>query len=88
MFLANQLRTWSISHLTGGGWYLDYTSSFSLAFETELRKSGEAVGESGVEMVDLQCIEDEHERAKALSRRLADDKKKAFKVKKAEEKTA
>ena len=34
---------------------------------TELRKSRDVVGESGVEMVDLQGIDNEHERAKALS---------------------
>ena len=88
MFSANQQRTWSTSHLTGGGWYLDCAPSFTPSFETELRKSREAVGESGVEMVDLQGIEDEHERAKALSRRLEDDRKKALRVKEAEEKAA
>ena len=88
MFSANQQRTWSTSHLTGGGWYLDCAPSFTPSFETELRKSREAVGESGVEMVDLQGIEDEHERAKALSRRLEEDRKKALRVKEAEEKAA
>jgi hypothetical protein len=88
MFSPNQLRTWSTSHLTGGGWYLDYAPSFTPSFETELRKSRDAVGESGVEMVDLQAIEDEQERAKALSRRLEEDRKKALRVKEAEEKAA
>ena len=68
MFSANQQRTWSTSHLTGGGWYLDCAPSFTPPFETELRKSREAVGDSGIEMIDLQSIEDEHERAKAISR--------------------
>ena len=88
MFSANQQRTWSTSHLTGCGWYLDCAPSFTPSFETELRKSRDAVGESGVEMVDLQAIEDEHERAKALSRRLEEDRKKALRVKEAEEKAA
>jgi hypothetical protein len=88
MFSANQQRTWSTSHLTGGGWYLDCAPSFTPSFETELRKSRDAVGESGVEMVDLQGIEDEHERAKALSRRIEEDRKKALRVKEAEEKAA
>ena len=86
MFSANQQRTWSTSHLTGGGWYLDCAPSFTPSFESELRKSREAVGESGVEMVDLQGIEDEHERAKALARRIEEDRKKSLKVKEAEEK--
>ena len=88
MFSANQQRTWSTSHLTGGGWYLDCAPTFTPSFELELRKSRDAVGESGVEMVDLQGIEDEHERAKALSRRLEEDRKKALRVKEAEEKAA
>ena len=88
MFSANQQRTWSTSHLTGGGWYLDCAPSFTPSFETKLRKSREAVGESGVEMIDLQGIEDEHERAKALSRHLEEDRKKALRVKEAEEKAA
>jgi hypothetical protein len=86
MFSANQQRTWSTSHLTGGGWYLDCAPSFTPPFETEFRKSREAVGESGVEMVDLEGIEDKNERAKALSRRLEEDRKKALKVKEVEEK--
>ena len=53
MFSTSQQRKWSIPHLTGGGWYLDYAHSFTPPFEIELRKSREAVGESGVEMVDL-----------------------------------
>jgi hypothetical protein len=37
-------------------------------------------------MVDLQGIEDENDRAKALSRCLKEDRKKALRVKEAEEK--
>ena len=88
MFSHNQQHTWSTSHLTGGGWYLDCVPSFTPPFESELRKSREAIGESGVEMIDLQAIEDEHERAKALSRRLEEDRKKSLRVKELEEKTA
>ena len=39
-------------------------------------------------MIDLQSIEDEHERAKALSRRLEEVRKKALRLKEAEEKAA
>ena len=85
MFSALQQRTWTTSHLTGGAWYLDCALSFTPSFETELRKSREAVGESGIEMVDLQCIEDEKERAKAMKRRIEEDRKKALRVKEAEE---
>jgi hypothetical protein len=67
MFSAYQQRTWSTSHLTGCGWYIDCAPAFTPCFEIELRKSREAVGESGVEMIDLQGIEYERERAMALS---------------------
>ena len=85
MFSASQQRTWTTSHLNGGGWYLDCAPSFTPPFETELRKSREDVGESGIEMLDLQCIEDENERAKAMKRRIEEDRKKALRVKEAEE---
>ena len=38
-------------------------------------------------MMDLQCIADENERAKAMKRRIKEDQKKALRVKEAEEKT-
>ena len=85
MFSAVQQRTWTTSHLTGGAWYLDCSPSYTPSFEIELRKSRDAVGESGIEMVDLQGIEDENERAKAITRRIEEDRKKALRVKEAEE---
>ena len=85
MFSASQQRTWTTSHLTGGAWYLDCVPSFTPSFEIELRKSRDAIGESGIEMLDLQGIEDESERAKALARRIEEDRKKAQKVREAEE---
>jgi hypothetical protein len=85
MFSALQQRTWTTSHLTGGAWYLDCAPSFTPSFESELRKSREAICESGLEMVDLQCIEDENERAKAMKRRIEEDRKKALRVREAEE---
>jgi hypothetical protein len=36
-------------------------------------------------MLDLQCIEDENERAKAMKRRIKEDRKKTLRVKEAEE---
>ena len=38
-------------------------------------------------MLDLQSIEDENERAKAMKRRIEEDRKKAQRVKETEEKT-
>ena len=49
-------------------------------------KSREDVSESGIEMLDLHGIEDENKRAKAIKRRLEDDRKKALRVKEAEDK--
>jgi len=86
MFSALQQRTWSTAHLAAGAWYLECIPSYTPSFEIELRKSREAIGESGIEMVDLAGIEDETERAKAIKRRIEEDRKKALKVKEAEEK--
>ena len=86
MFTAAQQRTWTTSHLASGAWYLDCPTHYTPPFEMELRKSREAIGESGEEMQDLKGIEDDNERAKALKRRIEEDRKKALKVKEAEEK--
>ena len=50
------------------------------------RKSREAISESAIEMVDLECIEDENERAKAMKQGIEEDRKKSLKVKEAEDK--
>jgi hypothetical protein len=86
MFTAAQQRTWTTSHLASGAWYLDCATHYTPPFEMELRKSREAIGESGEEMQDLKGIEDDNDRAKALKRRIEEDRKKALKVKEAEEK--
>jgi hypothetical protein len=52
----------------------------------ELKKSREAIGESGEEMEDLKGIQDDNDRAKALKKRIEEDRKKTLKVKEAEEK--
>jgi hypothetical protein len=85
MFSAVQQRTWTSSHLAGGARYLDCAVSFTPAFETEFRKSREDVGDTGIEMLDLQAIKDENERAKAMKRHIEEDRKKALRVKEAEE---
>jgi hypothetical protein len=86
MFTAAQLRTWTTSHLSSGAWYLDCATHYTPPFEMKLRKSREAIGESGEEMEDLKGIQDDNDRAKALKRRIEEDRKKALKVKEAEEK--
>ena len=85
MFSALQQRMWTTFHFAGGAWYLNYAPSFTSSFETELRESRKVVRESGIEMVDLQGIEDENERAKAMKRRVEQNRKKTLRVKKAEE---
>ena len=47
--------------------------------------SREDVSESGIEMLDLQGIEDENEKAKAMKRHIKEDPKKTMRVKEAEE---
>ena len=86
MFTAAQQRTWTTSHLASGAWYLDCATHYTPPFEMELRKSCEALVESGEDMDDLKGIQDDNERAKALKRRIEEDRKKALKVKEAEEK--
>ena len=84
MFSTLQQCTWTTSHLTGGVWYLHCAPSFT-PFETKFRMSRKDVGESGIELLDLQCIEDQNERAKVMKRRIEEDRKKAQRVKEAEE---
>ena len=86
MFTAAQQRTWTTSHLVCGAWYLDCATHYTPPFEMELRKSREAIGESGEEMEDLKGIQDDNDRAKALKRRIEEDRKKALKVKEAKTK--
>ena len=86
MFSAAQQRTWTTAHLTCGAWYLDCGLGFTPPHEVELKKSRQSVGECGEEMLDLNAIEDESAREKAVRRRLDSDRKKAQKVKEAEEK--
>jgi hypothetical protein len=85
MFSPIQQRTWTTSHLTGGAWYLDCAPSFTPPFEIKLRKSREDAIESIIEMLDLKSIEDDNERSKAMKRRIEEDRKKALRVKEAEE---
>ena len=66
MFSALQQRMQTTSHLTDDAWYLDCVQNFIPSFETEFKKSREDVGESGIEMLDLQGIEDENERANVV----------------------
>jgi len=51
----------------------------------ELRKSREAIGESGEDIEDLKGIQDDNSKAKALKKRIEEDRKKTLKVKEAEE---
>jgi len=85
MFSAAQQRTWSTSHLLSGAWYLDCATSFTPSFEEELKKYREEIDESGDGMEDLDAIEDDTERSKAVKKRLDSDRKKSQKVKEAHE---
>jgi hypothetical protein len=77
---------WTTSHLTGRARLLNCAPSFTPSFENELRKSRDDVRESGIEMLDLHAIENENERTKEMKRRIEKDRKKALRIKKAEEK--
>ena len=86
MFSAAQQRTWTTAHLTSGAWYLDCGLGYTPPHEVELKKSRQSLPESEEQMLDLNAIEDETARDKAVRRRLESDRKKAEKVKLAEEK--
>lgn len=86
MFSPAQLRTWTTAHLNSGAWYLDCSMTFTPLHEIDLKQSREALGVSAVDMVDLEAIEDEEAREKAVKKRAESDRKKAQKVKEAEEK--
>jgi len=86
MFSAAQQRTWSSSHLASGAWYLDCATSYTPSFEEELKKSREETEESEDAMEDLNAIDDEAARSKALQKRLESDRRKSQKLKEAQEK--
>jgi sRNA-binding protein len=86
MFSPAQLRTWTTAHLNSGEWYLDCSMTFTPLHKIDLKQSREALGVSVVDMVDLEAIEDEEAREKAVKKRAESDRKKAQKVKEAEEK--
>ena len=79
MFTAQQLRTYTIAHLSGGGWYLDCTLEFTPPSEVQLRRSLDGKG-----VVDLDIDEfaglDDKARQKAIARRDLLDKKKEARV--------
>ena len=52
MFTAHQLWTYTIAHLSGGGWYLDCSLEFTPPSEVQLKRSLD-----GKEVVDLDIDE-------------------------------
>lgn len=86
MFSLAQRRTWTTAHLNAGAWYLDCGTTFTPLHEVELKQSREALDDSAVDMIDLEAIEDTEARERAVKKRLESDRKKALKVKEAEEK--
>ena len=79
MFTAQQLRTYTTAHLSGGGWNLDCTLDFTPPSEVQLRRSLDGKG-----VVDLDIDEfaglDDIARQKAIARRDLLDKKKEARV--------
>lgn len=75
-----------MSHLNSEAWYIDCGTTYTPLHEVELKQSREAIGVSWVEMIDLDAIEDEDVWEKALNKRFESDRKKAQKVREAEEK--
>ena len=59
MFTAHQLRTYTTAHLSGGGWYLDYTLEFTPPSEVQLRRSLDGKGILDLDIDEFVGLEGE-----------------------------
>ena len=79
MFTAQQLRTYTTAHLSGGGWYLDYTLEFTPPSEVQLRRSLDGKGVLDLDIDEFAGLDD-RARQKAIARWDLLDKKKDARV--------
>ena len=79
MFTAQQLRTYTTAHLSGGGWYLDCTLEFTPLLEVQLRRSLDGKGVLDLDINEFAGLDDKA-RQKAIARRDLLDKKKEARV--------
>ena len=79
MFTAQQLRTYTTTHLSGGGWYLDCTLEFTPPSEVQLRRSLDGKGVLDLDIDEFAGLDDKA-RQKAIARRDLLDKKKEARV--------
>ena len=79
MFTAQQLRTYTIAHLSGGGWYLDCTLEFTPPSEVQLRRSLDGKGVLDLDIDEFVGL-DGRARQKAIANWDLLDKKKEARV--------
>ena len=79
MFTAHQLCTYTTTHLSGGGWYLDCTLEFAPPSEVQLRRSLDGKGVLDLDIDEFAGLVDKA-RQKAIAKRYFLDKKKEARV--------
>ena len=79
IFTPSQFHTFTTTHLSGGGWYLDCNLVFTHPSEVELRKSFDGLGAINLEIDEFVGLTDK-QRKRAIARREATDKKKEARV--------
>lgn len=75
MFSPHQQRTYTTAHLSGGGWYLDCTISYTHPSELEFRKSLDGKGVVVLDVDEFAGMTDK-QRRRAIARRETGDRKK------------
>ena len=79
MYTANQLRTFTTAHLSGGGWYLDCPISYTHPSEVDLRNSLEGIGAINMEVDEFVGLT-EKQKQRAIARRETNDRRKAARI--------
>jgi hypothetical protein len=75
MYTSSQLRTFTTTHLTGGGWYLDCLQTFTHPSEAKFRKSFDGLGVIDLDVPEFADLRDTQKK-RAIVRSIVADKKK------------
>ena len=78
MFTAHQLRTYTTTHLSGGGWYLDCTLEFAPPSEVQLRRSLDRKGVLDLDINEFAGLDDKARQEAIAKRDFLDKKKEAW----------
>ena len=77
--MANQLRTFTMAHLSSGGWYIDCPISYTHPSEVQLQKSLEGIGAVDMDVDDFAGLTDQ-QREKAIAKRDNSNRKKTARL--------